>query len=180
VLGFLELQASQAQNRFYNDLEEWLSGYTRLSSGGGGVEGDQSVPAYVQALLEQTADSLENLQRTIARAEDNRTANQGTMNSLAERLAALTDQMRTEQDLMVKLVEHQMELKPVMQRLATFAEGQAGGLDEASRGHLRNMDVYLQRMLSEVSEGRSQTVAEIRSEIKLLARTIAALAEEAQ
>ena len=35
VLGFLELQASQAQNRFYNDLEEWLSSYTRLSSGGG-------------------------------------------------------------------------------------------------------------------------------------------------
>jgi len=180
VLGFLELQASQAQNRFYNDLEEWLSGYTRLSGGGGIVEGDQSVPAYVQALLEQTADSLENLQRTIARAEDNRGANQATMNTLAERLAALTDQMRAEQNLMVKLVEHQMELKPVMQRLAGLTEGQVGGLDEASRGHLRNMDVYLQRMLSDVNEGRSQSVAEIRSEIKLLARTIAALAEEAQ
>ncbi len=33
VLGFLDLQAGQAQNRFYNDLEEWLSTYTRLSSG---------------------------------------------------------------------------------------------------------------------------------------------------
>src|SRR5205085_7755119 len=31
VLGFLDLQAGQAQNRFYNDLEEWLSGFTRLS-----------------------------------------------------------------------------------------------------------------------------------------------------
>ena len=36
VLGFLDLQAGQAQNRFYNDLEEWLSTYTRLSGGGFG------------------------------------------------------------------------------------------------------------------------------------------------
>ena len=67
VLGFLELQAGQAQNRFYNDLEDWLSGQTRLASGTLSGEVDQSVPAYVQALLEQTADSLENLQRALQR-----------------------------------------------------------------------------------------------------------------
>ena len=33
VLGFLDLTAGQAQNRFYNELEEWLAGITRLSSG---------------------------------------------------------------------------------------------------------------------------------------------------
>ena len=33
VLGFLELQASQAQGRFHIELEEWLAGATRLSSG---------------------------------------------------------------------------------------------------------------------------------------------------
>ena len=38
VLGFLDLQAGQAQNRFYNDLEEWLSSVTRLSSGAGIAE----------------------------------------------------------------------------------------------------------------------------------------------
>ena len=47
LLGFLELQAGQAQNRFYNELEDWLSGQTRLGSGGSIGEGDQSVPAYV-------------------------------------------------------------------------------------------------------------------------------------
>jgi hypothetical protein len=68
VLGFLDLQAGQAQNRFYNELEEWLSAYTRLSGGALGDGGDGSVPAYIQALLEQTADSLENLQRIVARS----------------------------------------------------------------------------------------------------------------
>ena len=66
VLGFLDLQAGQAQNRFYNDLEEWLSTYTRLSGGQLGDGGEGSVPVYIQALLEQTADSLENLQRILA------------------------------------------------------------------------------------------------------------------
>ena len=35
VLGFLELQASHAHNRFYNELEEWLSGITELTPAGG-------------------------------------------------------------------------------------------------------------------------------------------------
>ncbi|WP_072397067.1 flagellar motor protein MotA [Hyphomicrobium sp. CS1GBMeth3] len=33
IIGFLELQASHAQNRFYNELEEWLSGITELTPG---------------------------------------------------------------------------------------------------------------------------------------------------
>jgi hypothetical protein len=178
VLGFLELQASQAQNRFFNDLEEWLSGFTSLAPGGAAIEGGQSVPAYVQALLEQTADSLENLQRTIARTEDGRGSAQIALNSLAEQLAGLTDQMRSEQNLANRAAEDNAELRLVLSRLAAATESQNSGLDEVSRGHLRNIDVYLQRMLEEVSSGRDQTISEIRSEIKLLARTIAALAED--
>ena len=53
-----------------------------------------------------------------------------------------------------------------------------GGMDEATRTHIRNLDVYMQRLLEEVGQGRQQSTQEIRSEIKLLARTIAALAEE--
>ncbi len=62
VLGFLDLTAGQAQNRFFNELEEWLAGLTRLSSGVLS-EGEGSVPVYVQALLEQTAENMEGMQR---------------------------------------------------------------------------------------------------------------------
>jgi hypothetical protein len=179
VLGFLDLQASQAQNRFYMDLEEWLSTVTRLTGGGGGTgEVDQSVPAYVQALLEQSADSLDNLQRTIARSEDSRASSNNALLQLSEKLATLTDQMRTEQDLMRRLAESQSEIKPILQRIAAASEDDGGGMDQASRNHLRNIDVYLLRMLEELSEGRNTMTQEIRSEIKLLARTIAAVAED--
>ena len=64
VLGFLDLQAGHAQNRFVNELEEWLSSSTRISSGIIGDEGGTlGAPAYVQALLEKTADALEKMQR---------------------------------------------------------------------------------------------------------------------
>ncbi len=177
VLGFLELQASQAQNRFYNELEDWLSSYTRLSGGTLAMEGDQSVPAYVSALLEKTADSLEDLHRTLALGEEQRASSGTNLLSLTERLATLTDHMRSEQDLMVKLVENQIEMRPVLERLATSATQQVG-LDEPSRAHLRNLDVYVTRLLEELVSGREQAVAELRGEIKLLARTIAAVAED--
>ena len=178
VLGFLDLQAGQAQNRFYNDLEEWLSSYTRLSGGGPLSDaGDASVPAYIQALLEQTADSLENLQRITGRGEESRIAANASIITLTEKLAMLGDQMKTEQNLLLRLAENQMELKPVLTRLADSAT--ARGQDEALRGHMRNVEMYLARLTEDISQGRAQTIQEVRSEIRLLARTIAALAEEA-
>ena len=178
VLGFLDLTAGQAQNRFYNELEEWLAGLTRLSSG---VLGDNpgeggNVPAYVQALLEQTAENLEGLQRILVRGEEGRAQTSQAMLTLTERLSALTDQMRASQTLMLRVAEQQAQLGPVLARLA---EAQAApAIDEAVRSHLRNAEIYLGRLVDEVAQGRVQSTNEIRSEIKLVARTIAALAEE--
>jgi hypothetical protein len=180
ALGFLDLNAGQAQNVFYNELEEWLAGQTRLGSGGpltsvedGGA--GQSVPAYIQALLEQTADSLDNLQRVIARGEENRTGVNASLTQLADKLSTLTDTMKVEQSLLLKLGEGQMETRALMTRLA---EGGSGGMDDASRGHLRSLDASMKRLVDETVSSRDQLTAELRTEIRLLARTIAAIAEE--
>ncbi|HUZ73173.1 MAG TPA: flagellar motor protein MotA [Stellaceae bacterium] len=180
VLGFLDLQAGLALNRFYSELEEILSGYTRLSGGGSGaVEmGEASVPAYIQALLEQTADGLENLQRIMSRGEEGRIAANAPLHALAERLTTLTDQMRAEQALLLRLAEQQLELRPVLQRIAESTS--SPGIGEEARGHLRNIEIYLARMSEDLTQGRGELVQEMRSEIRLLTRTIAALAEEAE
>ncbi len=178
ALGFLDLQAGQAQNRFYNDLEEWLSGVTRLSSGKfGDGPGDPSVPAYVQALLEQTAESLDSLQHALTRGEEKRQETVTGVHALVERLGILTDQMRTEQALLQKLAEGQMEMRPILARLTELADSgaQAGALDETSRAHLRNLDVYAARIAEDLATGREDALRQIRGEIRLLARTIAAL-----
>ena len=180
VLGFLELQAGQAHNRFMNDLEEWLSGVTRLSSGAiGDGGGEQSVPAYLQALLEQTADSLDVLQRTIARGEDERQQVTQNLMRLTEQLGTMTDQMRTEQGVLLRLAETQSQLKPLLMRLSEMDFSMAG-IDDATRAHIRNLDFHMERLVGDVVTGREQMVQEIRMEIRLLARTIAAIAEEEQ
>jgi hypothetical protein len=176
VLGFLDLQAGLAQNRFYQDLEEWLSGFTRISGGGGGPEyGDAPIPAYIQALLEQTADGLENLQRIMARGEEGRIAANTNLQSLTERLSLLTDQMRAEQTILLRLAEQQNALRPVLQKLAE--SGGTGATADEARSHLRNIEMQLVRLNEEVATGRGEAVHELRNEIRLIARTLAALAE---
>ena len=89
ILGFLDLTAGQAMNRFFNELEEWLAGLTRLSTGAiGGGDGEASVPVYVQALLEQTA---ENMEVAAARAG----ARRGWPRAGQCRVAALNERMAT-------------------------------------------------------------------------------------
>ena len=53
----------------------------------------------------------------------------------------------------------------------------AAGTDQAMVKHLHNIETHLSRMIDQANTGRSETVQEIRSEIRLLARTIAAIAE---
>jgi len=159
ILGFLDLTAGQAQNRFFNELEEWLAGITRLSSGALS-DGEGSVPVYVQALLEQTAENMESLRRVLLRGEESRGQAQQTMSALNERLSSLTETMRTNQQLMLRI-----------------AETSAGG-DDVSRAYLRNIEVWLQRIASEAEQGRTESTADLRNDLRVLTRTVAALAEE--
>ena len=173
VLGFLDLTAGQAQNRFFNELEEWLAGLTRLSSGA--LEGGEaSVPVYVQALLEQTAENMENLQSILVRGEDGRREANTAVLALTEKIGTLSDTMRANQQLMLRIAENQAQLAPALARLG---ERHADETGEASRAHLRAIEQYMQRLLNEGEQGRVQSTAELRNDIRVLTRTIAALAE---
>ncbi|MEE2746763.1 MAG: flagellar motor protein MotA [Pseudomonadota bacterium] len=174
VLGFLDLQAGQAQNRFYNDLEEWLSGVTRLSSGPLDSQGEPSIPAYVQAMLEQTAENLENLQRTVTRAEQSNIASNSSLVQLVEKLSTLNDRMSNQQSLLLGLSENQSDLRAILLKLNEHGQQSQVTLDEASQSHIRNLDVHVSGLLEAATNGREDMIQQLRSEIKLLARTIAA------
>jgi recombinational DNA repair ATPase RecF len=89
----------------------------------------------------------------------------------------LSEQIRTEQTILVKLAEQHVEMKPVLQRLADG--GGTPAIDDESRAHLRNIEVHLVRLGEELAQGRGDSVQEIRSEIRLLARTLATRNKEA-
>ena len=178
ILGFLDLQASQAEQHFYNELEEWLSGITRLAVPDGGLPelgGGPALPAYLSALLQQTADNIDRLQQVVGRSESERGALQGTVAQLNQNLGLLSDRLGRDQDLLERVVGSQQAL---VQHLAQRAE--TGGFDQATRDHIRNTDIQLGQLIDEMSHGRAELSRELRNEIKLVARTIAIVAGEPQ
>ena len=177
VLGFMDLTAGQAQNRFTNELEEWLAGLTRLSSGAG-QDSEGNVPAYVAALLEQTAENLEGLQSILARGEEGRAETSRALVTLTERLTVLTEQMRANNRLMLRVAEGQQGLEPILARIADNQA--AGAIDEETRAHIRNLDLHIARMAEDIATGRAQATNDLRNEIKILTRTIAAIAGDQQ
>ena len=97
ILGFLDLQAGHAQRRFFNELEEWLSGLTHLSSGALPGDGEAPVPVYVQALLEQTADGINSLQRELSKQNNEKSRLDSHLLTLTQQLAELGEYMQRNQ-----------------------------------------------------------------------------------
>jgi hypothetical protein len=51
-------------------------------------------------------------------------------------------------------------------------------MDDSTRAHIRNIDQALSRMADETLRGRDEILREVRGEFRLLARTIAAIADD--
>jgi hypothetical protein len=153
VLGFLDLQAGHAQNRFYNELEEWLSGMTRLSSGHLAGDGEASVPAYVQALLEQTADGLERMQRALTETDRERRSVGEQFGELNTQLSRLADLLTRESREIRSMAETQEELKNVLKTLAA-APNSGARLSDELRGELR----LLSRTIAAAVDGKRVSV----------------------
>ena len=108
ILGFLDLQAGQAQNRFFYELEDWLSTMTQDA---GPVSG---LPADMKPLLDR-------LSHAVTEAGGGK-ATSAAMVNLAEGIQALIQHMRSEQQMIRNWVEfqseQQQEVKRLLERLA--------------------------------------------------------------
>lgn len=171
VVGLLELFAGHGQNRFYRELEEWLSSITRIGLGpeteGGG--GDQS--AVVQ-VLDHMAGQMEGLQMLFTQADVSRSVMEHRLGDLAaavdrlgQRLDGGHQQAGAELAVLTRLAEGQESL--------TRALAQAeNGVDAESRMRLRSIDVQLLRILEEISAGRQETLADLRADLGALTTAI--------
>ncbi len=116
ILGFLDLQSSQAQNRFYTDLEDWLASTVREYSGDGapvaGGGGD----------LQRSIDRL----RTAVEEGAGTRSTTAAMANLAEAIQGLVAHMRTEQQMIREWADGQgeqnKEIKRLLERLARQPE----------------------------------------------------------
>ncbi len=134
---------------------------------------EPSEPVYIHAMLEQTAETLDKLQRNVVRDEDQRRQISEQILSLGRELASFSDVAREGQRLLGVLARGQGELVPVLTRLAeTGSDG-----DPAVQEHLRSLDINLKRFVDEFSAGREQLAEEIRDELRMMSRTLSAWAQ---
>ena len=176
ILGFLDIQASQSQNQFYNDTEEWLSTMSLISVNSKDSQKiqDDGVPVYVQALLEQTAESIDSLQSTLGRGEDERKHLADNFANLAEKMSAVADQIQSNQKALANGNQKSIDITPLVE----YMRDNPNGLDDPTKEHIRNMDISIRRLVEENNQGNRQLITELRSEIKLLAKTISAAVEK--
>lgn len=115
VLGFLDLQSSQAQNRFYTDLEDWLAETTQEYASDGGVTGTGG----------DFSPALDRLRTAVEDMGSNR-ASTTAMANLAEAIQGLVHHMRSEQQLIREWADGQgeqnKEIKGLLERIARQPE----------------------------------------------------------
>ena len=115
ILGFLDLQTSQAQNRFYINLEDWLA-TTVQETGAAGVGGGP-LPASV-------TEAIERLRLSINEAGSGK-ATTAAMANLAEAIQGLVQHMRAEQQMIRDWADAQAKLNSDIRRFMEILSREA-------------------------------------------------------
>lgn len=179
VVGLLELFATHGQNRFYRELEEWMSGFTRVSLAGS--DGDGVDQAALTGFLEQMAGQMDRLQRIQAERDAQRDESAAMADErvvvMAQAVEALIQRGENDRDASLARVE---SLTKALSRLAE-GQDQLVGLTRAQAERpaspppdLSGIETVLTRLASDLAEGRDEMIAELRSDILVLTRAVRA------
>ena len=176
VVGLLELFASHGQNRFYRELEEWLSSITRLGFSTGDGEGSTDQNA-VAAVLDHMAEQMEAMHTMFTQSDISRSILDEKLGSLAASIDRMTKSMSSDGDrseALERLADGQERLIEIFENRGGDATGEH--VDAESRMRLRSIDVQLLRILEEMSAGRHESTADLRTDIAGLTKAIRQLA----
>lgn len=126
ILGFLDLKASQAQNRFYHNLEDWLSTITDIQVG---ESGQAAAPNYLHFDLQGLQRGIDRIDQ---RLQDTKSGGDAggdgkgneSIEQLADAVASLVQQMREEQKMVRQWAQTQQVQQNEIQRLLIRSTGQ--------------------------------------------------------
>ena len=171
VVGLLELFASHGQNRFYRELEEWVSSITRLGFATGG-DGEADQATMVQ-ILDLMSGQIEVLQTLYSQTEANRTGGEDRMAELAHQIRRLAKGVESEAGQTAAL----LRIADGQEKLIVALGGaeHSASTDAESRMRLRSIDVQLLRILEEISAGRQESTADLRADLTALTTAIRSL-----
>ena len=184
VVGLLELFSGHGQNRFYMELEEWISSFTRVSVFASGEDSAQGSENSTLSLIEHTNFQIESLKNLIEHGEIEKQKTDKQIEELVDVISKMASagvsnpvgnsaQTALNSKSLEALLLSHSELVGVL----TDQADDSSTSDFESRSRLRNIDIQLARIHEELNAGRQDTLAELRSDIVELSNAILQLAE---
>ena len=185
VVGLLELFANHGQNRFYMQLEEWLSSFTSIGIFGDNENVDESTKdGKISPIISAVGAQISELGQMFEKSIDNSFKTNHQINSLAEAIKELagskvigsktvTSTVGFDKTDIEKLVSSQKDLNTLIK--GHFGERSTRDLENLTR--LRNIEVQLSRLVDELANARQDTLSELRSDLAQLSKAIIDLAK---
>ena len=184
VVGLLELFANHGQNRFYMQLEEWLSSFTSIGIFGDTENVDESTKdGKISPIIAAVGAQISELGQMFEKSIDNSFKTNQQINSLAKAIEELagskvigsktvTSTGGFDKTDIEKLVYSQKDLNTLIK--GHFGERSTRDLENLTR--LRNIEVQLSRLVDELANARQDTLSELRSDLAQLSKAIIDLA----
>ena len=187
VVGLLELFSGHGQNKFYMELEEWISSFTRVSVFSASDETTPDTNNSVSNFIEHAGFQIESLKSLIqhGEVEKQKTDRQfdelvGLISKMATSGASDPLSSSAQTALNTKSIEALLSSHSELVAILTEQSNDNVNSDFESRSRLRNIDVQLARIHEELNAGRQDTLAELRSDISELSEAIIQLAKSKQ
>ena len=169
LVGLLELFAGHGQNRFYRELEEWLSSITRLgfSSGDGETSTDN---ALFIAVLDKMSEQMDAMRSMFEQSDETRSMVDGKIGVLADILSKLTFQLEQSAPSNSALERVAVGQEKLLEVLGNMEKNDA--VDAESRMRLRSIDVQMLHLMEDLAAGRQETIASIRADVHALTNAL--------
>ena len=168
VVGLLELFAGQAQNRFYRELEEWLSTITsfNVTVDEGNSSTDNTI---LLGIFERLGDQIELMERFLNKDQSTMAPTDREFAFLKDKFVKVMDENKSNlENLIDNFTKSQKQLLDFLKS----KESVEGGIDAESRMRLRSIDVQMLHISEEIAVGRQEAIKAIREEIANLADSL--------
>ena len=168
VVGLLELFAGQAQNRFYRELEEWLSTITsfNVTVDEGNSSTDNTI---LLGIFERLGDQIELMERFLNKDQSTMAPTDREFAILQDKFVKVMDENKSNlENLIDNFTKSQKQLLDFLKS----KESVEGGIDAESRMRLRSIDVQMLHISEEIAVGRQEAIKAIREEIANLADSL--------
>ena len=168
VVGLLELFAGQAQNRFYRELEEWLSTITsfNVTVDEGNSSTDNTI---LLGIFERLGDQIELMERFLNKDQSTMVPSDREFAILQDKFVKVMDENKSNlENLIDNFTKSQKQLLDFLKS----KESVEGGIDAESRMRLRSIDVQMLHISEEIAVGRQEAIKAIREEIANLADSL--------